>query len=330
MLALTTMNAVNVRTHFEFVQTSPRARVVISRWDKNTDTRRDYDPAELTHQDARSKSSDECAFLLRKVIGLDLKVECELEFIGTELQSLLRDLLRHHPYHMILGDTMASPFEPLIQNWDLLETAAGEPGRKEGDRTAEQDQTARSDLKLLIDTIKEGTDPKLDEYFKIRESLKTSKSITYEALWTIFPPGTLVFSSPFFRLDQIFIVQNSRRTWPLSPSTRASNRSNSQSLSWTLNCWTYDWNGVDFQRYGIELAIEEFPGAKPISSLAVHPLEHHAVENLDEWKETLRKRGELFRKYCTIPQSSRMFMYDWKAILDKEGFKEISSDVSAI
>lgn len=203
--------------NFEFVQPSSRARVVINRWDKKTDTRRDYDPTELTDQDGRSNSSDECAFLLRKVIGLDLKVECELELVGTELQSLLRDLLRHHPYHMIPGDTMASPFEPLVQNWDLLETAAGEEGRKEGDRTAEQDQTARSDLKLLLDTIKEGTDPKLDEYFKIRESLKTSKSITYEALWTIFPPGTLVFSAPFLRLDQIFIVQNNRRTWPSSP-----------------------------------------------------------------------------------------------------------------
>lgn len=257
--------------HTHFIQPPCRAKVVISRWDPKTDIRTDHDLSELVdldHQDGHgSRPNYDYAFLLRKVISGD-DAESELEIVGKELHDLLQEKLMHHPYHMILGDTMSAPFEPLIQNWDKLERVASKPGKDE------KDQIARSDLKLLLDTIKDGADSRLDDYFKIRDSLKASKSITYDTLWTIFPPGTLVYSAPFLKLDQIFIVHDNRRTWPMSSGSRSSKTS-----SWSLKCWTYDWNGTAFQRYGIDLFIEEFSGAKPISSLAVHPMDDHAVED---------------------------------------------------
>ena len=268
---------------------------------------------DLAESTSNPKAEHDYAFLLRKLITGD-QDDSELEIVGTELRSLLQTLFPQDPYHMFLGDTIAlsSPFEPLVLNWDLLEDVSKQPGRDQ------DDQTARSDLKLLLDTIREGSDTRLDEYFKIRETLKASKSITYDTLWTIFPIGCLVYSNPFLKLDQIFIVQDHRRSWPLSSSSR------SKVSRWILKCWTYDWNGQFFQRYGIDLAIDEFSGAKPITSLPVHPVD--AIENPEVLKKNLWERGELFRKYCTISKERHMYRYEWKAILDKDGFRGISNE----
>ena len=77
-----------------------------------------------------------------------------------------------------------------------------------------KDEQARLDLGLLLDTLSSGSgDQKLDKYLKVRESSKEQK-MTFESLWTIFPPGTLVYGKVFQGQDQIFIVQGNVRPWP--------------------------------------------------------------------------------------------------------------------
>ena len=63
--------------------------------------------------------------------------------------EVTQDLLRHYPYHTFQGDpvTLYSPYESLILNWEKLESAAMTP------RNAWEDEQARSDLKLLLDTL---------------------------------------------------------------------------------------------------------------------------------------------------------------------------------
>lgn len=252
------------------------------------------------------------AFQLRKLIyGPDDDDEGEVEIFSPDLRLLLKRLLKHYPYHHFLGDTVTlnSPYECLVLNWDLLVSEANQPGLNE------KDQLARDDLRLLLNTIKEGSgEERLDDYFKIRDTLKASRSITFQNLWTIFPPGTVVYSRQFLKHDQIFIVQDNVRVWP-----RQGNRAR-----FGLYCWTYDWNGQVFQRRPITLSIDYFEGPRPIASLNVHPLED--TENEEEVKQRLLARGKLFRKYCTVPKESRMFKYSGKCVVDRKGFRGVSAN----
>ncbi|KAF8828469.1 hypothetical protein HHX47_DHR3000174 [Lentinula edodes] len=294
-----------------------RARVVINRRDETTGERKDFDvtdPAVSAPGKNKVATEQNYAFLLRKFIFYTDDPTSELEITGIELRSLLKQLLQHYPYHIFLGDavSISSPFECLVLNWDLLESEAQKLG------STLDDQVARDDLKLLLATIKESSDPKLEDYFRIRDHLKASNSITFDTLWTIFPPGTLVHSAPFLRLDQLFVVQDYQTAWPNNDNARSK-----RLLYWNLDCWTYDWNGQYFQRYGITLSIDYFEGFKPISSLPVRPFD--VVENPSKLKDKLLRRGKLFRKYCSIPKDCRMFQYSGKAILDKSGFRGVSS-----
>ena len=252
------------------------------------------------------------AFVLRKnVETFSENNNGELEIVSRDLWNLLKNLLSHCPDHTFQGDavTIFSPYETLIFNWEKLETAAKVVS------TDEKDRQARMDLKLLLDTISNGSgDPKLDKYFKIRDSNREQRSVAFDSLWTIFPPGELVYGRPCLGQDQIFIVRDNLRAWP---------RDESKTATWSLECWTYDWDGKFFKRRLVRLDIESFESYKPIASLAFYPLDHHPDSNL---KQRLVDRGYKYKRLCIAKQGSRMFDYAGNALFGKQGFSGISGD----
>ena len=255
-----------------------------------------------------------CAFVLRKNVGADSREENdgELEIVSRELWSLLKSLLSHYPYHIFQGDpvTIVSPYEGLILNWDKLEKAANESSSEE------KDHQARKDLKLLLDTISSGSgDQKLDKYFKTRDSHKEQKLVTFESLWTIFAPGTIVYGKPFLGQDQVFIVHDNLSPWPVNGR---------KTPSWTLQCWTYDWNGKIFRRMALRLSIESFEGTTPISSLPFYPLDYH--QEPDVLKKRLCERGAKYKRFCTAKEGSRMFDYKGDVFFGKRGFAGVTGD----
>ena len=80
----------------------------------------------------------------------------ELEIRSPGLRKLLRSLLPHHPGHEFIGNTLVlqSPYAPLIFNWNLLWEAANLP---EDATQSEEDREARSDLRELLQTLKQGS-----------------------------------------------------------------------------------------------------------------------------------------------------------------------------
>lgn len=183
-----------------------RARILINRVDPATGERKDQLPSDPIPEVSKGQDSLH-AFLLRKNVDANDRKDNdgELEIVNRDLWNLLKKLLSHHPYHTFQGDpvTIESPYEAFILNWDKLENAAKESSADEKDNQAR------------LDLSKSG-DPKLDKYFKIRESNREQRSVTFESLWTLFSPGALVYGKSFLGQDQIFIVQNSLRAWPLT------------------------------------------------------------------------------------------------------------------
>lgn len=93
--------------------------------------------------------------------------------------------------------------------WDILEDEVDE---QEGDETKKQ---ARSDVKLLLETISNGSsgDAKVDKYFKTRKLNMDHNMITYETRWTPSSPETLAYGCYFQGEDQIFLGYENDRLW---------------------------------------------------------------------------------------------------------------------
>lgn len=240
----------------------------------------------------------------------------EIDIINPDLWNLLRELLRHYPYHIFDGPpaTLFSPYEPLILNWSKLEQAVGETPKDDNDKRA------RSDLSFLLNTVSSSSgDPKLDKYFKTRDANREQKSVTFETLWTIFSPGSSVYGQPFQGQHQVFIVQDNTRSWPYVQPSQLADQS-----SWNLLCWTYDWDGDNFRRMCLRLDFEIFAGQKPITSLPYYPFELN--EQRAEIQTQLIQQGKRYREICSAAPGRRMFEYNGHAIFIKKGFSGAQAD----
>jgi hypothetical protein len=293
-----------------------RVRKIVSKTDPDTGERKDFDA------DAKELTVDitkrDYAVQLKRNIWQDEDDDGELTFYGPELLDLLRRLLKHYPYHLFVGETVVldSPYSPIIIHWDILTEEANKEGEDE------KDTIARADLKRLLESLLQWTgDEKLDRYLKNRDSLRKARSITFDALWTVFAPGTVVVGRPFLKKDQIFIIEGFFELWP----NQSRRRGNRRVKFWTFAAYTYDWDGTQFQRRTLHLEIEEFDGPKPLESLPYHPLEDDP--NKEEIQERLMKRGKLFRRYCTAKEEGRMYLYHGAALFTGGGFRSNADEV---
>ena len=306
-----------------------RVKVIVSR--RNPET------GEPIEEDSKVKASKEdknmFAFILRKNV-YDTKVRAyqgennsEIEIINPGLWSLLRHHLGHYPYH-ILRDTapgtLYSPYEHIVFYFDELKDAAAMTS------TSEEDKLARDDLSKLLKVISDGAsgDVKLDKYFKLRPNYKKamdnsteSETVQFIDLWTVFPPGMLVYGKPFQGQEQVFLVRDNRFTWPEKDYFR---RGGAEYIPWKLDAWSYDWKDGSFRRTDLTLLFEYFDGHLPLTSLPFAPLDVHP--DRDSIMDRLIRRGKEFRRICESKEDERLFHYDGKAVAEQKGFSGMKND----
>ncbi|UNI23973.1 hypothetical protein JDV02_009758 [Purpureocillium takamizusanense] len=301
-----------------------RVKVLVTRTDPETG-----EPIEEDGKLRKAKDKDlykDYAFVLRKKV-FEAKYpypesnSSEIEIISLGLWNLLKERLGHWPYHTFRDApvTLKSPFEPLVFHFDDLSGWAAEPPKDETDKQA------REDLRILLETISGGLsgDERLDRYFKTRSNYKRQQpgTIQFEDLWTVFPPGTLVYGRPFQGEDQVFLVNDCLESWPWKESPYSGGR---DLAPWKLYAWSYDWKDGSFRRTQFTLVFEKFDGHVPLTSLPFYPFELH--EKHDIVRDKLIERGKEFRKICESKEDSRLFEYSGKAILEKKGFSGMKYD----
>lgn len=239
----------------------------------------------------------------------------QIDIKNPDLWELLKKNLGHYPYHTFRGPaiTLQSPFESIVFNWDILQAEATKPTEDE------KDELAHQDLKLLLDLVSSSGsgDEKLSKYFQARATYLAQKAVQFEDLWTVFPPGTLVYGKPFQDQHQVFIVQDNLQTWPKRDDK-------SQYLPWRFNAWSYDWTGRNFERTAFTVSIDSFDGYQPITMLPYCPFDVHP--DRESIKKDLIERGKKFRKLCTAAEGERLFDYSGKAIFGQEGFSGMLQD----
>ncbi|KAF2142280.1 uncharacterized protein K452DRAFT_269841 [Aplosporella prunicola CBS 121167] len=200
-------------------------------------------------------------------------------------------------------------FAPLVWDWDELNKTALDTDES----VSEDTKQARKDLSLLLEQIR--LCPELQPYFEKRKSLSQTGEMEYEYLWTLFPPGEMVFAKPIQDCPQAFIT---REAGEYSDITRRNGRTDSY---FELSCWSYDWNGETFNRVPGTLKIEKYIGPKAINTLLFYPIKYHSSlqqtgeDPANQAKEEsilsfLKERGQVFRKFCISQKGSQLFWCD--------------------
>jgi hypothetical protein len=84
----------------------------------------------------------------------------------------------------------------------------------------------------------------------------------------------------------------------------------------------------------INLRIEKYTGAKAINTLKFYPIKYHVDKNgksaVEELRNTLKKRGEKFRRFCTAPKGSQLFYCDAPVISRRTGYDDMDESNSYV
>lgn len=126
-----------------------------------------------------------------------------------------------------------------IHNWEKLQKRAQE----------DPESQLSKDLSHLLGRVE--TAEELEDYFKTKEVNGGAKVTTFETLWTIFAPKTLIVAKPFLGIPQLLEVSES----PIPPRGYAKNASRLWTFAW---CW--DWNGKNMIKVTYAFKTKRFRG----------------------------------------------------------------------
>jgi hypothetical protein len=119
----------------------------------------------------------------------------------------------------------------------------------------------KEELELLIDYIKIA----YEDATQHLESLLQSHQITYDLLWALFRPNTMVYTKcPGTHSPRCVRYESGEEA-----------RTESGSKYWRMECRYLDFDGSDFGEAATELRIPKFRGVRQIDSLAAFPIEYH-------------------------------------------------------
>ncbi|KAF2873443.1 hypothetical protein BDV95DRAFT_604950 [Massariosphaeria phaeospora] len=287
----------------------PRYPIVISKWDPDSGDFKVVDATKKEEKEVGPQNQSHKAFTFRKIIMTRTRYreqevttsEVDIEF--KPLQQLLGKITSKWGWAELVV-SCRSPYTALVHSW---QEAVAE-SEKVVELETDDDKQARTDLTELLRMIStsSGYLP-LDQYFKERKTMLEEGTITHDALWTLFPPGTLILAQPFLDQPQVFSVQSSDHFV-------------SQGVTFDLVCYSFDWDGYEFNRVPFELKIPYWgPDRRSVIELPCYPLhyygdprgEHTTTQQdaINTLKTKLIDRGKTFHQICTAPKGKQIFKY---------------------
>lgn len=177
----------------------------------------------------------------------------------------------------------------IMHGWDKLWDFA----HSEGDETSSFDdehRQAKAELQCFLMHIQRYE----SQLFQSRDEARKEQSVSFDTMWTLFPPGSEVVSFPLNGLPQIFTVRSHR------PSGEF----------FVVSCLGYDWDGEDLVRYCYNFSIQRFTGKRKVQELPCYPVSFYNADGEDEiaLRHKLAKRGRKFREFCVDSMAkSRQF-----------------------
>ncbi|KIW14393.1 hypothetical protein PV08_07175 [Exophiala spinifera] len=227
---------------------------------------------------AENSETARYAFLVRNKKSYDSRKKYDIDSIIVQSPWLKKSLgVVFEGYPGITTNlerlVFRAPLHPFVHRWNKLLALL-----EENDF---EDPTARDHLQLFHDALYE----ELKNAISAKIDLVKNGVITFEYLWTIFEPSTLVYSVRDNK-DCVFKLN--------SYVTTFDQRAGKDYLS--LAVWSCDWDGTTFGQNNTELKNYQFAGTTPISSLAAFPLEFHPARQ--QISDKLIARGKLFEQFA--------------------------------
>lgn len=212
------------------------------------------------------------ALLIRNIKCYDGRKKLQIESIIVQsplLKGVLGKVLKDYPGITTSLDrlTFKAPFQPFVHRWkNLLEALE-----------SEKDPETKSHVELFHRVL----EAELRDNLKARDDFILNGVITYDTIWMIFEPGTVVFS-----------VKDGQ---PCAAKFNSGNyTSNRCGAYYALDCQIIDWDGEEFGFGSQPFSVWDFEGTKKITKLSAYPLQYHP--HIDKVKEQLIARGKAFEK----------------------------------
>ena len=195
------------------------------------------------------------------------------------LKRLLRDVLRGYPGVTVELDRLefSGRFEPIIHRWSEFKGKIEQLQNPEDqEKQSEEDIKTREHAELLQDILVN----EFQDVVEVSQDMKAKGVITFELLWTLFQPGSLIYTRQ----------ENQDRVFKLQSSKYGEDRRGNP-VFW-LTCKYVDFDGTKFGTIKLNLFIRVYTGTQFITSLSAFPLALHT--NINELSERLIARGAKF------------------------------------
>jgi hypothetical protein len=234
-------------------------------FDDNIENRREYKSCALLvrhgkrHGDDKGLKIHSVIIQSRRLKSILGDVFSEFEGITTNLQKLV----------------FTSPFNAFFYRWDRLLKAAEN----------EQDVETKKHIQLLIEHL----GPEINGILSVRKDLLDNGVITFQQLWTLFEPGTILYGK-LDGTDQFFELNDS------------SYLKGDSEIYFKVSYSYIDYNGRQFGYWKDERLIKPFVGTKRVSELEVYPAIYHP--NYEGLKKRLTERGKRFEGFCDFHYKS--------------------------
>ncbi|KAI0126120.1 hypothetical protein BJ170DRAFT_725951 [Xylariales sp. AK1849] len=190
------------------------------------------------------------------------------------LSKLLYDVIGNYPGDPIDADDVQieAPYHSLFYYREQLEAV--------GLERFKDDEESLSQLKLLLEWIKTHFEHDIAAHNRCMAG--DLRAIAYERLWTLFPPGTIVYSKLLEQHRAFRVLENWYDNSELLPG-----------LGMKVNFVDFDGERVGTRR--MELFIPKYTGTQELSELPTMPLE--LLKDATEVREELSARGRKFEGY---------------------------------
>ncbi|KAI1860609.1 hypothetical protein JX265_009072 [Neoarthrinium moseri] len=189
------------------------------------------------------------------------------------IRQLLYDVIGNYPSDPIdVDDTqIEAPYHSLFYYRKQLEA--------EGMKRFDGDAEALSQLQLLLNWT--DTHFELDTAARNRCLNGDVNAIAYDRLWTLFPPGTIIYCKLLEQHRAFRVVENWYDT--------------SELPGLSLKVQFIDFDGERIGTRKLELFVPKYTGTQDLSELPTMPLD--LLADVDEVREALTTRGRKFERY---------------------------------
>ena len=217
--------------------------------------------------------SAQYALLVRYKKCYDMRKELQLDSIVVQsplLKSVLGSVLRNYPGITTSLERLefSAPFQPFVHRWERLTEA----------RRQQNDPETCEHLGLLWNVL----EAELLETIREKSDLVANGVVTFDAIWTIFEPGSLVFHQ----------VEGQDRIYKF----KSGNYQNTTcGRFFRMQCEFVDFDGDKFGAGSDTISIPSFAGTAAIIKLPAYPVDRHV--NCDLLKKRLLDRGRRFEAY---------------------------------